>query len=167
MRSLLKIMFALALVVAVASTSFAQQEGKKKKKGGPGQPQAIAALMKKAEGLGLTAEQTQKIKAIAETHAPKFREANEKMAKVLTEEQKKARQEVMAKNKADGKKGKEAQAAIDAAVALTDDQKKVQKEVQAETRELTKKLNDEVSAVLTPEQKEKFAPAAKPKKVAK
>ncbi len=164
MRSSLQMLLAVSLVALVVTTSFAQDAGKKKKKGGPGQPPAIAQLMKRTEGLSLSEEQQKKVKEIGAAHAPKFAELNQKLAATLTDAQKKARQEAVAKNKADGKKGKEAAAAIDAAMALTDDQKKVQTEVQAELKELTKKLNDEVAAVLTPEQKEKFSPPAKGKK---
>jgi Spy/CpxP family protein refolding chaperone len=165
MISPLKTCLALALVATVAATSFAQDEGKKKKKG-PGQPPAIAQLMKKTESLGLSDEQKTKIAAIAESYAPKLREANAKLAASLTAEQKKARQEATAKAKADGKKGKEAADAIAAAAPLTEEQKKLQADTQAQVKELTKKLNDEVLSVLTPEQKEKFQPAKKKKKPA-
>lgn len=162
MRSTLQMFLALTLVALVTVTSFAQEEGKKKKKG-PGQPQAINQVLKRTEALGLSEEQQKKVKEIAASHAPKFTELNQKLSGQLTDAQKKARQEAVAKNKADGKKGKEAAAAIEAALALTDDQKKVQKDVQAELKELGKKLNDEVAAVLTPEQKEKFSPPKKKK----
>jgi hypothetical protein len=152
---------ALSLVALVAASSFAQEK-KKRKNAAP--PQAVAQMLKKTEGLGLSEEQTKKVKEIADSYAPKFRELNQKVQASLTAEQKKARQEAQAKNKADGKKGKEAQAAIDAATALTDDQKKVQSEVQASQKELSAKFREEVLSVLTPEQKEKFAP---PKKKAK
>lgn len=159
MRSQTQILFALALVALVATTSFAQEEGKKKKKKkDAAQPPAITQLMKRTEGLGLSEEQQKKVKEIADSYAPKFAEQNQKLNSLLTEEQKKARQEAVAKNKADGKKGKEANEAINTAMALTEEQKKTQQEVQAQLKELTKKLNDEVAAVLTPEQLGKFTP---------
>jgi Spy/CpxP family protein refolding chaperone len=159
MNARITCLVALALVALVATSSFAQE--KKKKNAGP--PQQVAQMIKKTEGLGLSEEQTKKVKEIAESYTPKFREVNQKLNAVLTAEQKKARQEAQAKNKADGKKGKEAQAAIEAASNLTDEQKKVQSEVQASQKELSAKFREEVVSVLTPEQKEKFAPPKKAK----
>jgi Spy/CpxP family protein refolding chaperone len=156
-RVALLIAFAFAALAATGSA----QEPKKKKAAAP--PQAVNQMLKKTESLGLSEEQQKKIKEIAESYTPKFRELNQKLPALLTAEQKKARQEAQAKNKADGKKGKEAQAALEAAAPLTDEQKKVQAEVQASQKELNTKFRDEVLSVLTREQKEKFAPAKKPK----
>jgi hypothetical protein len=163
MYASLRLFAILALVTACVIPALAQ-EGQKKKKKGPQQAQAISAMMKKVESLGLSEEQTAKIKKIGEEMAPKFNELNQKLNTVLTPEQKKARQEAVAKNKADGKKGKEANEAIDAALALTDEQKKVQADVQASMKELSGKLNAAVLEVLTAEQKAKFQPAKKGKK---
>ena len=164
----LKFVAALTLVAIVATTSFGQDaDKKKKKKKDAPQPQAISALMKKVEGLGVTEDQTAKLKKIGAEFGPKFAELNKKLASVLTDEQKQARKDAAAKAKADGKKGKEARDAVNAALALTADQQKVQTEVQASLKELSGKLNEAVMGVLTPEQKEKLAPAKNPGKKGK
>lgn len=157
-------LFTILTLVALCVLPAAAQDGQKKKKKKDAQPQAISALMKKLDALELTEEQSAKIKRIGEELAPKFTALNEKLSSVLTAEQKKARAAAVAKNKADGKKGKEAAAAIDAALALTEDQKKVQAEVQADLKEVSGKLKTAVMSVLTPEQQAKLQPAKKPAK---
>lgn len=120
-------------------------------------------MLKKTEGLDLTAEQSAKLKEVVAEYTPKFRELNQKANGLLTAEQKKARDEANAKNKAEGKKGKEAAAAIAAALALTPEQQKTQAEVQAGLKELSRKFNQDVQTVLTAEQKEKFKTAGRAK----
>ncbi len=90
-----------------------------------------------------------KIKELAKASAEKIKAAEEKVG--LTPEQKKARTEAQAKAKADGKTGKEAKEAVDAAMKLTDEQKAAQKEVD----ELRAGLRKEAMALLTAEQKAK------------
>jgi hypothetical protein len=149
---------ALMVLAVVAVPCFAQ-EGKKKKKGNAAPPQAIRQLLNKTEKLDLTAEQSAKLKEIVAQYTPKFRELNQKTNNLLTAEQKKARNEANAKNKAEGKTGKEAQAAVAAALALTPEQQKTQAEIQASAKELSRSLNKDVQAILTAEQKEKLKPA--------
>lgn len=154
---------ALMLLAIVAVPCLAQDGQKKKKKREPGPPPAVRQVIQKTEKLDLTAEQSAKLKEIVAEYTPKFRELNQKASGLLTAEQKKARDEANAKNKAEGKKGKEAAAAIAAALALTPEQQKAQAEIQASTRELSRKLNQDVQALLTAEQKEKLKTAGKAK----
>jgi len=76
-----------------------------------------------------------------------------KIDSLLTDEQKAARKEAAAKAKAEGKKGKEAAAAIDEALKLTDDQKKLRAEVQPELAKLQKSIKEQIHGLLTEEQK--------------
>jgi hypothetical protein len=69
----------------------------------------------------------------------------------LTPEQRTAQREARAKAQADGKKGKEMQAAIAEAMKLTDEQK----ESRAKLRKLQADVRKQVIAVLSPEQIEK------------
>lgn len=156
MQSFVKFAIVLALLATLATTSFAQDADKKKKKKEAGPPQAIAQLTKKLEGVGLTDDQNAKLKAITAEFTPKFAELNKKMAASLTDEQKKAKAEAVAKAKADGKKGKEAADAVAAAVTLTDEQKKTEQEVKDGLKKLGSELNQAVMALLTPEQKAKL-----------
>ncbi len=155
--------FVALMLLAIVAVPCLAQEGQKKKKRDAGPPPAIRQLLRKTEGLDLTAEQSTKLKEVVAQYTPKFRELNQKANGLLTDEQKKARNEANAKNKADGKTGKEAAAAVAAALALTPEQQKTQAELQASTKELSRNLNQDVQALLTAEQKAKLKPAGKAK----
>ncbi|MFO0902101.1 MAG: Spy/CpxP family protein refolding chaperone [Pirellulales bacterium] len=147
---------AVALVVALASTSLVAQEAKgKKKKGGDQTPQAIAQLQKKLDELGLSDEQKAKIKEIVAQHSPKVAEAQKKAGSVLSPEQRKVRQEAMAKAKSDGKKGKEAAEAVAAALNLSADDKAKLEAANKEAADAVAAMRKAVSDVLTDEQKAK------------
>lgn len=135
----------VALLLAIAAPLSAAD--KKKKKKGKRSPAAyILNQLKKAE---LTDEQEVKVKALIAEYGPKIAEASKKAA--LTKEQREARSAAQKQAKADGKKGKAAREAINAAANLSDDQKAALKEAQGLRRELRKAA----LALLTPEQKEK------------
>jgi hypothetical protein len=106
----------------------------------------------------------EKAKKLGEEHGPKIAAAQAKLNSQLTDEQKKARAEAQKAAKAAGKKGKDAQADIDAATKLTDEQKKGVEEAQKEVQAAQAALNKAVAALLTDEQKEKTGLTPKKKK---
>jgi hypothetical protein len=146
MKSVLRTLLTLTLAVVIASPLLAG-EGKRKKAAKPQDPAAF--LLKSMEKAELTPDQVAKIKELASGCADKIKAAEAKVG--LTPEQKKARTEAQAKAKADGKTGKQAKEAVDAAMKLTDEQKAAQKEVD----ELRAGLRKEAMALLTAEQKAK------------
>lgn len=138
---------------ALVMTGFAADEAKqkqKKKKGAAFDP--TAALMKQVAAAGLPEDTVAKIKTVAAEHAPKLRAAQAKVNAVLTAEQKKARGEAMKAAKDAGKKGKELQADVDAALKLTDEQKAEFATAQKEARAAMTSFRQAVAAQLTPEQ---------------
>ena len=150
--------FAAKCLAALIITSFAflsltasAQNEKKNKKS----PDPTAAISKKLEGLDLTAEQKTKIDAAKAEHGPKLKAAAEKVAKALTPEQRKARQEAMAAAKSAGKKGKEAADAVKEALKLTPEQEKALAEAETELKDCNAAFAKAVADVLTAEQKEK------------
>jgi hypothetical protein len=100
--------------------------------------------MAKAE---LTEEQIASIKKLAAEVSPKMNALRKKAN--LTPEQMKAVQTARAKSKAAGIKGKEANAAADAAGKFTDEQAKIL----AEVKLLNQKYFKDVQALLTDEQR--------------
>lgn len=146
MRNFSKNLLLLGLVLAVASPLFAADEKKKKKRK---QPNLAAQTLKKFAKAELTEEQQGKVKALAVEHGPKIATARKKAA--LSAEQKAARSKALKDNKAAGKKGKEARAAVDAAAKLTDEQKAAL----VETRKASAAYNAAVVALLSPEQRQK------------
>lgn len=139
----------LALAVLIASPVWAAKEEKKAK----GASKAVAKAFELPTIITLSAEQMTKLAEVKKEYEPKLEAAMKKQNEILTAEQKKARQEASKAAKAAGKKGKEAQADIAAAVKLTDDQKKQQEEVAKELKELNGKIKDQIASFLTAEQK--------------
>jgi Spy/CpxP family protein refolding chaperone len=163
MRSLLRAMLSVGLMVAVvlsANAAEAAKEGKgKKKNAADGSGNSVFAIPKE---ITLTAEQQTKLDEIKKEQGPKIAELTQKLDGLLTDEQKAARKEAAAKAKADGKKGKEATAAIDEALKLTDDQKKQRAELQPELATLQRSIKEQIHGILTDEQKAHYkVPKAK------
>ena len=147
MKNVLKSLVLVCLAVAVALPLSAQEGKKKKKNANKGQKTALSNFVNQISSkVDLTEEQTAKIKKLEEEAAPKLAEANKVIGK-------KRRELGAARKKAieDGKKGKAAQEAAEAAVNLTDEEKAAL----AKTREITQGFQKAVRALLTPEQLEK------------
>jgi len=143
----------LGLVLTMASSSavMAQEKGKGKKKAG----QALPVFAIPAE-IKLSEEQTAKVEELKKSEGPKVAELQKKLDDLLTADQKAARKEAMAKAKADGKKGKEAQAAVEEALKLNDEQKKQRSELQAEMSKLQLSIKQQIHGLLTDEQKSHY-----------
>ena len=153
MKKTITILTACFLAVAFAAPAVAADKKKKKA------PTAVRV----PKTVELTADQKTKLAALNKEFGPKLAELRAKAASVITKDQKKARAEAMKKAKADGKKGKELQAATNAALALTDDQKKQQAETKKATRALQKEIKAKFAALLTDEQKAKLKGGKKKK----
>ncbi|MDB5342834.1 MAG: hypothetical protein JWP89_1211 [Schlesneria sp.] len=150
----------LGLIVAIATSANAADAAKEAKgKKANGQANAVFAIPKE---ITLTAEQQAKVDEIKKEQGPKVAELITKLDAVLTADQKAARKEANTKAKADGKKGKEAKAAVDEAMKLTDEQKKQQAELQPELAKLQQSIKEQINGLLTDEQKTHYkVPKAK------
>lgn len=151
MRTMTKLL-CLGLIVGLTTFSSAEDSPKeaKAKKKAAGQNNPAFAIPKE---ITLTPEQQTKLDEIKKEQGPKVAELTTKLDSVLTDEQKAARKEASAKAKADGKKGKEAQAAVDEALKLTDEQKKQRAEIQPELAKLQVSVKEQIHGLLTDEQK--------------
>ena len=144
-----------ACVLAVSFVTPVMAADKKKKKA----PTAVKVPM----GIELTADQKTKLDALNKEFGPKLAECRKKAAGIITADQKKARAEAVKKAKADGKKGKEVQAAANAALAITADQKTQQAECKKAMQALNKEIKTQFAALLTDEQKAKLKGGKKKK----
>ena len=151
--------WALVVTLLLANLVVAGAKKEGRKEAGVAYFQTIDRYLKPVT---LTDEQKSKLNALKKECEPKFKEIYAKQ-EVLTPEQKKAGEEAKKAAMAEGKKGKELNAAIAAAVKETADQKKQEKEAAQELRALEKELHGKVVDLLTPEQKAKIE-AARPKK---
>jgi len=133
------------LVILTATTAFAAKPNKKNKATDPS-----ARLVKKVEASELSAESKSKAKATIDQHAAKLKEAQAKVDAVLTSEQKQARRQAQKDARQAGKKRKEAQSAVAAALKLTDEQKQkldaAESELKKEQAALTKDLKTALSS---------------------
>jgi hypothetical protein len=151
MRGLVRTLLIAGMMVAVAlATEQAEAAKQKAKKGADGAANPVFAIPKE---ITLTAEQQTKLDEIKKEQGPKIADLMKKLDSVLTDDQKAARKEAAAKAKADGKKGKEAAAAVDEALKLTDEQKKHRSELQPELAKLQLSIKEQIHGLLTDEQK--------------
>ena len=166
MNGLFRTVTTLGLAACLMGTAFvgdaAAQKEKGKKKAGMATGQQIFTLPKE---ITLTDDQKSKLEEIKKEHGPKLAELTKKMDDTLTADQKKARKEAGDKARADGKKGKDLQSAVDAAVNLTDDQKQAQEEVKPELTKLQGAIREKIHGLLTDDQKTHYKlPKAKKNK---
>jgi hypothetical protein len=134
----------ITLTLAASFPVFAADAPKKPKKA----PASLAEqTLKKLEVAKLTDDQVAKIKELAAAAEPKLNELRKAVG--LTDAQRAAQKEAMDKAKAEGKKGKDLNDAVEAAMQLTPDQKTAQKAV----REANMEFDKSVTGLLTPEQK--------------
>ncbi len=164
--------FVLALGMSALLLAPALADDAKPKKGKANVARKEQPAVQLPKDIELTDEQKPKVAELEKEFAPKMKEAREKLDKGLTDEQKKARQDVLKESRTngkEGKKGKELQKAVQEALKLSDDQKKSYEESEKELAALRNQIRDKVEPILTDEQKAKLPkrPAANPKKKAK
>lgn len=156
-----KLFCAMAIAVMTALPGYAADEESKKGKKGKGRNnQAATQLIKQLEPVGLTEEQTAKIKEMGKAAAAKMKELQASAG--LTPEILKKRIEAQKSMKDSGKKGKELAAAVNEAAGLSEAHIAAFKTV----NEARMSFQREVIGMLTDEQKgklpERLARFAKP-----
>jgi hypothetical protein len=115
-------LFLLTLAIVLAAglaTAEAKAKGKKKDRGSD----PSARLQKKLSAADLSTEGKAKAEKVLQENAGKLKEAQAKVDAVLTAEQKQAQRQAQKDARSSGKKGKDAQASVAAALKLTDEQK--------------------------------------------
>ncbi len=144
------------LAVAVGAAEEKKADEKKADTTKPAVKQAENPLPALFKGLNLSDEQKVKAEELNKEFSAKTKGIIEKMEAVLTDEQKKARDEAAKKAVAAGKKGREISEAVSAALKLTDEQKTKLQEIGKEMAPLQRDFMGKVLALLTPEQQEQL-----------
>lgn len=134
------------LVVLTATSAFAAKPNKKNKAADP-----AARLLKKVDDAELSADSKAKAKSTIEQHAAKLKAAQASVDAALTAEQKQAKRAAQKEARQAGKKRKETQAAITAALKLTAEQQKKLDAAQSELRKEQAALNKDLKAALPSE----------------
>ena len=108
------------------------------------------------EGLDLSADQKEKLGKIRDDLETKRQAIHEKLAAVLSDDQKQIAKDTMESAKQSGKKGREFYQSLEASLKLTDEQKQKMEPIGKELQSLATDIEKQVMEVLTPEQKEKL-----------
>ena len=158
-----KIFLTVALAVVVSSGAMAADEKKpERKKAGP-----TATAVQVPKDVELSAEQKEKLAAVNKEFSAKLADATKERDAILTEDQKKAQQASMKESREKMLKGKDAKAALDAALKLTDEQKGKFDKAQAKLLELRTEATKKFAESLSAEQKAKFPLLTEKKKPGK
>jgi len=148
---------ALLLAALMATPAFAAKKDK-------GQKDATAALQKKLQKADLPGDVQEKTKKVMAEFGPKVREAQTAVDASLTSEQKSAKTVAEKAAKDAGKKRKEAQSDIAAAMKLTPEQKEKYAAAQRRLASVQVDLDSALRGALSAEQQEKVGLKAKKKK---
>lgn len=149
-----KALLALALIVGLTATSFAQDTDKKMKKQLERVAKSTAGqLMKFYEPAKLTDEQKESAMAVIKKHAKKIMEARKAQDGVLTADQKTARKEAIAAAKKEGVKGNKVFKAGFDAMKLSEEEAKKFDEARKKVGEVMDGIKKAINEELTDEQK--------------
>jgi Spy/CpxP family protein refolding chaperone len=147
-------MLALAVLLVIVGNLSAAEE-----KRGPEGRHSRQAMMERwamLKGVNLTDDQKAKVEAVKQEYGPKFKKAWGKIDSILTEEQRKVRDEAAKAAKAAGKHGEEVWKDAKAAVTLNDDQKAKMAEARKEAEALHKEAREKTMSILTTDQKQQL-----------
>jgi len=145
MKSLAHKFVLLTLAVLLALPLCAAEGKKRGGKKGEGKQDQVSQLLAKLEKANLTADQKTKVDEVIAKFKDKIAEAR----KAVPAEVQKAMNDARKQASADGKKGKELDEAVKAAVKLTDEQAAALQEL----RDLNMAMVKEVAGLLTEEQR--------------
>ena len=151
-----------ALLAAGISLAATAEAAKPKKKNRGSDP--AARIKKKIDAADLSTESKAKVKQVIEQDSPKLKEAQAKVDAVLTAEQKQAQKQAMKDAKTSGKKGKDAKAAVTAAMKLTDEQKTKLASAEADLKAAQSALTKDLRGALSSEEFAKLGLRTKKKK---
>ena len=142
--------FILVLVMAMAGPVLAK--GGRGKGADKAANHEIGKVLRFLKNVTLTTEQQTKVDSLKSEYRPKVSDGLKKVNGVLTPQQKQDQRAAQKKAKADGLKGKAANAAVNAAVNLTTDQKQQLSQAKKDLKAVEKELRQKARDLLTPEQ---------------
>ncbi len=158
---LVLVLLAIAIFSVAAIDSGAQEKKKGQGKKGAKGPDPIGKMV---ANLDLTAEQQAKVDELRKEYRPKLAEIQKRRNEIMTPERRKTEKEAKQAAKDAGKKGKQAKADIDAALGLSPAESEKLAAIAKERQALIAKINADVRALLTDEQKAKLPEPVKKKK---
>ncbi len=158
------VVVALMVQPMLAADTKKPAKGEKKPAAEKKAPKKAQSVVRLPKGLELTTEQKAVVAQLDEKFGPRIAELRARQAKVISADQLKSRNEAMKKAREDGKKGKELQAAADAAAPITEAQKAEMETIRTDMAAVQGEIKTALLAVLTEEQKAAFGPQKGEKK---
>ena len=150
-----KLVIGMALVAISLSSQLDAQEGKKKKGKRGQQVQSITQLKNSLGKIDLSEEQKTKVEEIIAKHQEGLVAISKKRREIVNAEVNKKMAAARKTGQAEGKKGKDLQAAVLAASGLSEEDQKKLTTVSQETQKAAQAMKQEVAKVLTEEQRAK------------
>ncbi len=124
--------------------------------GGPVTPPPPQMMVRLPYNIAPTDKQKVELEKIQKKYGDKLEAARKGVANSISDEQKRARMEAGMKARAAGKTGKDLVDAINNAAKLSPEQQKKLGAAQQELSQVSQEMNNEMMALLTPEQKEEI-----------
>jgi hypothetical protein len=146
----------VAVSLMIVGGAFGFEKGKSGKEERKRREGPVSQVVERIKKFVLSDEQKTKLAELEKEYAPKIKEAKQKanLDNVLTDDQKKARDDARKAAKDAGKNHKEIEQAGKAAAKLTKEQKSQLANARKEATSLRKELDQKAVALLTPEQKD-------------
>ena len=145
----------MALLAVAMSSQVMAQEGKKKQSKRGQRIQAITQLKGKLAEIDLTEEQSKKVEEIIAKHKEDLTATAANRRELVNADANKKMAEARKAAQAEGKKGKDLQAAVMAASGLSEEDQKKLAEISQETQKVAAVMKQEVAKILSEEQREK------------
>lgn len=142
----------VALTLTIASMVLSQESKQRS------QPQAAFQQVFTLRGIEFSPSQQAQVEELRKKYTPQLIEIQEKYGSILTDEQRQAQREAFRGAREAGKKDTELRQAVEAVVKLTDEQKGQQAKLQRERNTLFAKIQEELRALLTDEQRKQLRP---------
>ncbi|MDB4380855.1 hypothetical protein N9Z70_05645 [Mariniblastus sp.] len=158
----LRLMSCVALLLCFATVAVAQDDAKKgkDKKKARAAGSANSYIMKAFKSVEMTDEQKKKAEAVLAKYDGEMKDARKAVVSVLSKDENKAKNEARKEAAKAGLKGKEMTEAVEKAMGLSEDKMAKYREALKKPAAVTKKVKDEIMALLTDDQKAKM-PAPK------
>ena len=145
----------MALPAVAMSSQVMAQEGKKKQSKRGQRIQAITQLKGKLAEIDLTEEQSKKVEEIIAKHKEALTATAAKRRELVNADANKKMAEARKAAQAEGKKGKDLQAAVMAASGLSEEDQKKLAGISQETQKVAAVMKQEVAKILSEEQRKK------------
>jgi len=152
------IVLSVTLTLTIASTVLSQEPKQQGSERAPQRQQAAFDQVFTLRGIEFSPSQQAQVAELRKKYTPQLIEIQKNYGGILTDEQRQAQREAFRAARETGKQDAEVRKAVEAAIKLTDEQKEKQAQIQKERAELFAKIQEELRAVLTDEQRKQLRP---------